>query len=119
MRRGSICWFDPAPTVGREQQKLRPWLAVGPADVAKAGLVVLCPITTSFAVLDNPSLAPWCVRFSATDVVGPSIEDGVILVHHVRAMSVARIAASAWTRTRLSADILALVATAMYDLGVR
>lgn len=48
LRRGSIWYFDPDPTMGHEQSKRRPCLIISADEYnqGKAGLVVVLPITS-------------------------------------------------------------------------
>lgn len=46
-RRGDVVWISLIPQAGREQAGRRPALVVSPATYnARAGLAILCPITT-------------------------------------------------------------------------
>ena len=119
MRRGSICWFDPAPTVGHEQMKRRPWVSVGPPDLARNGLLVLCPLTSSSSGAHDPKFSRFCVPYLLGDVSGPSMGEGFVLVHHVRSVSLLRIAQKDWTTSRLSVDVLGRIAAGLMDLASR
>lgn len=118
IQRGSVCWYDPHPTQGHEQQKRRLWMVISPpALLSKHGLVTVCPITSQATASRDPTLSPWVVAFTTDDVDGVAIDPGWVLVHQVRTLSVLRIPPNDWVDARLSINIRESVATALAALA--